>query len=103
MPCFLLAAATGHSSWISAPYRQWNQLQRPETRSRRPSSAASTAVAMNNHNTAQPLITDERLGRILGACAVVGIGLVCASLAPAASPLILGRCAAGARQIISRH
>ena len=46
---------------------------------------------------------DEGLGRLLGACAVVGVGLVVASLAPAASPIILGRTAFEAGRIIGRR
>ena len=46
---------------------------------------------MSNQQTINSNATnqDEGLGRLLGACAVVGVGLVVASLAPAASPLSL--------------
>jgi hypothetical protein len=67
------------------------------------SPAAPAASAMNSQNVAQPTIQDDGLGRVLGACAVVGVGLVCASLVPAASPVILGRCAFEAGRIIGRR
>ncbi len=46
---------------------------------------------------------NEGLGRVLGACAVVGVGLAVASLFPAASPVILGRCAFEAGRFIGRR
>ena len=58
---------------------------------------------MNNQNLAQPPIQDDGLGRVLGACAVVGVGLVFASLVPAASPVILGRCAFEAGRMMGRR
>ena len=58
---------------------------------------------MNNPNTAQAPAQDAGLERVLGACAVVGIGLFVASLVPAASPVILGGCAFEAGRIIGGH
>ena len=55
---------------------------------------------MNNPNTAHAPTQDDGLERVLGACAVVGIGLFVASLVPAASPVILGGCAFEAGRII---
>ena len=65
--------------------------------------AASAAIGMNNQNTPQAPIQDDGLERVLGACAVVGIGLFVASLVPAVSPVILGRCAFEAGRIMGRH
>jgi len=53
-----------------------------------------------NSNASQ---SDDSMGHLLGACAVVGVGLVVASLVPAASPIILGRAAFEAGKIIGRR
>ena len=65
--------------------------------------------------TATPLMTyqqaakttagqrDEELGRILGACALIGVGLVVASMAPVTSPVVLGRIAFEAGRLIGRR
>ena len=58
---------------------------------------------MTNTNTAINNKQDDGMGRAIGACAVVGIGLVVASLVPAASPIIMGRCAFEAGRIIGRR
>jgi hypothetical protein len=47
--------------------------------------------------------SDDSMGNLLGACAVVGLGFVVASLVPAASPIILGRAAFEAGKIIGRR
>jgi hypothetical protein len=47
--------------------------------------------------------SDDSMGHLLGACAVVGLGFVVASLVPAASPIILGRAAFEAGKIIGRR
>jgi hypothetical protein len=53
-----------------------------------------------NSNASQ---SDDSMGHLLGACAVVGLGFVVASLVPAASPIILGRAAFEAGKIIGRR
>ena len=58
---------------------------------------------MNNPKTAQAPVQDDGLERVLGACAVVGIGPFVAALVPAASPVILGRCAFEAGRMMGRH
>jgi hypothetical protein len=55
---------------------------------------------MNTTNSVYSTTKDEGLERVLVACAVVGVGLVGASLVPAASPVILGRCAFEVGRII---
>ena len=57
---------------------------------------------MYNQNVAQPSIQVDGLGRVLEACAVVGLGLVFASQVPAASPVILVRCAFEAGRVTAR-
>jgi len=60
---------------------------------------------MSYQTTARSAATnqDESMGRLVGACAIVGLGLVVASLATAASPIILGRTAFEAGRIIGRR
>ena len=55
---------------------------------------------MNTNNLVNSTPENEGLGHVLGACAVVGMGLVVSSLVPAVSPVILGRCAFEAGRII---
>jgi hypothetical protein len=55
---------------------------------------------MNTNNAVYSTPENKGLGRVLGACAVVGVGLVISSLVPAVSPVILGRCAFEAGRII---
>jgi hypothetical protein len=55
---------------------------------------------MNTTNPVYSTPENEGLGRVFGACAVVGVGLVVSSLVPAVSPVILGRCAFEAGRII---
>lgn len=43
------------------------------------------------------------MGRILGACALVGFGLVVSSMVPVASPVVLGRVAFEAGRMIGRR
>jgi len=47
---------------------------------------------------------DDSLGRVAGACAMVGIGLVVASLFPnpVTSPMILAKCAYQAGRMMAR-
>ena len=56
----------------------------------------------HNTNTTANQDTDD-MGRILGACALVGFGLVVASMLPAASPVVLGRVAFEAGRMIGRR
>jgi len=55
---------------------------------------------MNNQNASQRLIENNGVARVLAACAVVGAGLMFASLVPNASPVILGRCAYAAGRVM---
>lgn len=58
---------------------------------------------MKNSNPVHSTSDNEGLSRVLGACAFVGVGLAVATLFPAASPLILGRCAFEAGRVIGRR
>ena len=56
------------------------------------------------HNTNTTANQDNGdMGRILGACALVGFGLVVASMVPVASPVVLGRVAFEAGRMIGRR
>lgn len=66
-------------------------------------NAAHTPMTYHHTSNSKAAKTDDSLGHVLGACAVIGVGLVVASLAPAASPIILGRAAFEAGRIIGRR
>lgn len=63
-------------------------------------------VAMTMHHTHRAATTDDQsLGRLAGACAVIGVGVVAAALLPnpVTSPVIIARCAFEAGRILGRR
>ena len=58
---------------------------------------------MNTTNSTYSTPDNEGVMRVLGACAVAGIGLVGASLMPAASPLIIFKTGLAVGRIINHR